>query len=85
MSSITIRKLPERTKKKLRIRAAENGHSMEEEARQILTTAVDGKAVARGKPENMYEVFRRHFEPLGGVDLKIPPRGKTIRAPRFEE
>lgn len=40
MSNITIRNLPERTKKKLRICAAENGHSMEEEARQILTRAV---------------------------------------------
>ena len=35
MASITIRKLPETTKRKLRIRAARNGRSMEQEAREI--------------------------------------------------
>ena len=36
MASITIRQLPETTKRKLRIRAAEHGRSMEQEAREIL-------------------------------------------------
>lgn len=85
MASITIRKLDEKTKKKLRVRAAQHGHSMEEEARRILSGALKDKAAAPKKPENMYDVFRRHFEPLGGVDLKIPPRSRTIRTPRFEE
>lgn len=83
MASIIIRNLAEKTKKRLRVRAAQHGRSMEEEARQILGAALDERRPS--KPENMYDLFRRHFEPLGGVELKIPPRSKTIRTPRFEE
>ena len=41
MASITIRKLEDAVKMKLRIRAAANGQSMEEEARQILRSTLD--------------------------------------------
>ena len=40
MASITVRNLEEGLKRRLRIRAAENGRSMEEEARDILRTAL---------------------------------------------
>ena len=40
MASITIRKLDDEVKQKLRIQAATNGHSMEEEARQILRSGL---------------------------------------------
>lgn len=82
MASITIRKLPEKTKKRLRVRAAQNGRSMEEEARQILSAGLAEKSQT---PMNMFDAIRRHIEPLGGVDLKIPRRGRTIRTPHFEE
>ena len=36
MAAITIRKLDEATKVRLRVRAAQHGRSMEEEAREIL-------------------------------------------------
>ncbi len=36
MASLTIRKLDDRVKQALRMRAAQNGHSMEEEARAVL-------------------------------------------------
>ena len=77
MASITIRKLPESTKRRLRIRAARNGRSMEQEARELLEAGL-----AQSKPEakDMGEAIRRIFAPLGGVDLKIPPRG-PIRDP----
>jgi phosphopantothenoylcysteine decarboxylase / phosphopantothenate---cysteine ligase len=42
MASITIRQLDEGLKKRLRLRAARNGRSMEEEARTILRTAASG-------------------------------------------
>ena len=45
MASITIRKLEDAVKMKLRIRAAANGQSMEEEARQILRSTLDQEAV----------------------------------------
>ena len=44
MASLTIRKLEETTKQRLRVRASRNGRSMEEEARQILKAAVNEKA-----------------------------------------
>ena len=36
MASMTIRNLSDDIKRRLRIQAAEHGHSMEEEAREIL-------------------------------------------------
>jgi plasmid stability protein len=77
MASITIRKLPENTKRRLRLRAARNGRSMEQEAREILEA---GLAQADSQPKNMGEAIRRIFAPLGGVNLKIPPR-EPIRDP----
>lgn len=40
-TAITIRKLPEDAKQRLRLRAAAHGQSMEAEAREILLTALD--------------------------------------------
>jgi plasmid stability protein len=89
MTSLTVRNLDKKTKDGLRIRAALHGRSMEEEVRQILKDAAKARPVAgakRGaKPENMYDLIRRHIEPLGGVDLKLPPRSKANRAARFDE
>ena len=71
MASITIRKLPETTKRRLRIRAARNGRSMEQEARELLETAL---ACPDPQPENLGEAIRKLFAPLGGVNLQIPKR-----------
>ena len=45
MASITVRKIEDELKQRLRVRAAEHGHSMEEEARSILRSALgeDGR------------------------------------------
>ena len=40
MSALLIRNIDDKLKKALRLRAAENGNSMEEEVRQILRTAL---------------------------------------------
>lgn len=77
MASIIIRKLPESTKRRLRLRAARNGRSMEQEARELLEA---GLAQPEPKPENLGESIHRRFAALGGVDLKIPARG-PIRDP----
>jgi plasmid stability protein len=76
MASITIRKLPENTKRRLRIRAAQNGHSMEQEARELLETEL---ARTEAKSGNLGEGIRRRFAPSGGVDLKIPSRRGNVR------
>jgi plasmid stability protein len=77
MASITIRQLPEATKRKLRIRAAQHGRSMEQEAREILQQELS-KRPKTGK--DLVKSIRDIFEPLGGVELEIPPRG-PIRDP----
>jgi len=80
MASITIRQLPETTKHKLRIRAAQNGRSMEQEAREILRLELSKPASPAKSGKELVEAIRRRFAPLGGVELKIPPRG-PIRDP----
>lgn len=77
MASITIRRLPEGTKRRLRIRAARNGRSMEQEARELIEV---GLAQAETVPRDLGKEIHRRFAALGGVDLKIPPRG-PIRDP----
>ena len=71
MASITIRKLDETTKRRLRTRAARHGHSMEEEARQILKSEL---RKAEEPPKDLGEAIRRRFAKYGGVNLELPPR-----------
>jgi antitoxin FitA len=68
MVSITIRNLDESLKSRLQMRAAQHGHSMEEEALDILRIAL---AVEHQTPHNLAEAIHRRFAALGGVDL--PP------------
>jgi antitoxin FitA len=82
MSSILIRNFDDGLKNKLRIRATQHGRSMEEEARQILRTALAEKSYP---PTNLFAAIRRRIAPLGGVDLDIPPRRPMREPPRFEE
>ena len=79
MASITIRQLPEMTKRKLRMRAAEHGRSMEQEAREILKVEL-AKPPRTGK--DLVDAIRRRFAPYGGVELEIPPR-EPIRDPEI--
>lgn len=82
MASLLIRKIDDRTKARLRVRAAEHGRSMEEEARTILVAQLRPGAKTERK-ENLYEAIRRYVEPLGGFDLNIPPREPMRKLPDF--
>jgi plasmid stability protein len=77
MASITIRNLEADTKRKLKIRAATNGRSMEQEAREILKSAL---AQSPKKKANLAERIREIFVPLGGVDMERTPR-EPVREP----
>jgi len=77
MASITIRNLEQDTKRRLKIRAAMNGRSMEQEAREILKNAL---AQTSKKKTNLAERIREIFVPLGGVELERPPQ-ELIRDP----
>ena len=71
MASITIGNLDDGVKRRLRVRAAENGRSMEEEARDILRRTV-GETLP---PKDLGRAIHARFAPLGGVDLDLPERG----------
>ncbi len=71
MASITVRNLDGGLKRRLRIRAAENGHSMEQEARDILRAALDEDAAPT---RNLGTAIHERFKPFGGLELEIPPR-----------
>ena len=72
MASMTIRDLDERLKTRLRVRAARNNRSMEEEVRAILKTALN---TDQGTSKSLAGDIRARIEPLGGVELSIPARG----------
>jgi antitoxin FitA len=82
MVSITIRNLEEKTKRKLKIRAAMNGRSMEQEAREILTSALRQKPEKPKTGADLVKHIRAIFEPLGGVELEPLPR-EPIRDPEW--
>ena len=77
MASITIRNLEEATKRKLKVRAAMNGRSMEQEAREILKSVL---AQTAKKKANLAERIREIFAPLGGLELERLPR-EAVREP----
>jgi len=83
MPTLTIRNVDPELQKRLRVRAAQNGRSMEAELRDIL------RDVLRGDPEeqelNLAESIRRLVEPFGGVELEIPPREPMESAPEFDK
>lgn len=70
VASITIRNLDDDVKTRLRVRAADRGRSMEEEARRILRDAVGQRPSSR----NLVSIIRSHFGPDNGVDLELPAR-----------
>ena len=77
MASITLRKLDEKTKARLRVRAAQHGRSMEEEARTLLRAALRDEVTPRS---NLADAIRARFRRLGGVELELPVR-PPIREP----
>lgn len=80
MASITIRNLDDEVKRRLRVRAAEHGRSMEEEAREILRHVVGEEKPAH----NLAAAIRARVAPLGGVELDLPPREPMREPPTFD-
>lgn len=84
MGTLTIRKLDDRLKTRLRVRAAHHGRSMEEEARQILKCALVAKDPT--KPESgksLAEAIHKAFAPLGGFDAPDMLHHPILKQPRF--
>jgi plasmid stability protein len=85
MSSLTIRKLDDDVKKRLRQRAAARGVSMEEEARMALRKWVEPNSASTDRQKGLGTRIRERFAEFGGVELDIPPRGPGRLPPDFSE
>ncbi len=79
MASLTIRNLDDAVKRRLRLRAAAHGRSMEDELREILRTVLaegdDASSV------DLAQAVRARFAPVGGVELDLPPRDPMREPP----
>ncbi len=98
MASITVRNLDDGLKRRLRVRAAENGRSMEQEARDILRAALDEDAARQDDQDthrdaaygdnapsrNLGTMIRDLFQPYGGAELEIPSREPMREPPTFD-
>jgi plasmid stability protein len=82
MATLTIRQLDDKTKTRLRVRAAHHGRSMEEEAREILRSALTASSPAKA---NLAKTIRRRFASFGGIELGLPRRDAIRQVPEFAE
>ena len=79
MASLTIRNIDDDLKERLRVRAAQHGHSMEEEARTILRGVVGGIT-----GQGLWALSRQLFEGDRGVDLDLASRGEDRDPPSLD-
>ncbi|MEO7072107.1 MAG: plasmid stabilization protein [Rhodanobacter sp.] len=77
---MTIRNLDDELKARLRLRAARQGHSMEEEARSILRSALQAEPLSG---QSLLESIRAMVEPYGGIELNLPARVPMREPPDF--
>jgi plasmid stability protein len=77
MSTLTVRNLDDGLKARLRVRAAENGRSMEAEARAILRSTLVGNA---GAGDRLGSRIHERFAGLAGDKLELPLRTDLPRA-----
>lgn len=72
MSGINVRNIDPGVKEYLRVRAARNGRSMEQEVREILSTlARSDQATGGGLASEIHRAFRK----VGGVEFPAVDRG----------
>lgn len=77
MAAVTVRNLPEETRRALKLQAAKNGRSTEAEIRDILEKAVRPQV---GIGSALAAIGRE----LGGVELKARRRRSPVRSARFD-
>jgi plasmid stability protein len=81
VASITIRNLDDALERKLRLRAAARNRSMEDEARDILRTALAHEPT---NTKHLVDALRELGESFGGIELELPPRGPMREPPDFK-
>ncbi|TAL91868.1 MAG: plasmid stabilization protein [Rhodanobacter sp.] len=80
MATMTIGNLDDELKARLRLRAARRGHSIEEEARSILRSALQAEPLSG---QSLVESIRALVEPNGGIELELPVREPMREPPDF--
>lgn len=95
MSSLTIRKLNDDVKQRLRLRAARDGVSMEEAARRILARELTPQRPSLDTiplapqgtrvPGNIADRIAAIVAPFGGVEFPVPPRMADWEPPQFDD
>jgi plasmid stability protein len=84
MGTLTIRKLDDHLKTRLRVRAADRGHSMEEEARQILRSALTRKDAREPQSgRELAEAIHQAFGGLGPIEVPDLRNDPILIQPRF--
>jgi len=81
MASITIRFIDENLKKRLRIQSALHSRSMEEEARDILRSALSTETTSSAS--SFVESVRKKAMSAGGIAIEIAPREFVRNPPEF--
>jgi antitoxin FitA len=81
MASMTIRKLNDETKRLLKVKAAQKGHSLEEEVRLTLDKAVNPASRKTG----VGTAINKMFKEVGGSDLQAFPRDMNSPPPDFAD
>ena len=81
MASITIRNLSDTTKDILRVRAAEQGMSLEAYVRTLLQKE---STKAPTRLQSIADCARESFGPKHGLDLDLPPRSSHRPTPDLD-
>jgi plasmid stability protein len=81
MASIIIRNIDESLKTRLRVQAARHGRSMEDEARNILRSSMNGNSAQR---INLAAAIRARFAALGELQLPEFVRQPMREPPEFD-
>ncbi|TSE28024.1 hypothetical protein Tther_02420 [Tepidimonas thermarum] len=81
MAALTIRNVDDVIKQALRIRAAQHGVSMEEEARRILREAL----VRVSQPQPLGQRLRQRFAEVADADFELPSRQIARTPPNWDD
>jgi antitoxin FitA len=77
MAAVTVRNLPEETRRALKLRAAQNGRSTEAEIREILEAAVRPSV-------RLGTALAAIGRSVGGVELNFRRKRSPVKPARFE-
>jgi len=81
MAVLTIRNVDDSIKQSLRIRAAQHGVSMEEEARRILRDAL----VRVSQPQPLGQRLKQRFAEVADADFELPSRQISRTPPNWDD